>query len=90
MGNFLSTNSSGVEEVASQASGAYKYPPSGGGSFFANHFIMGGEKFDSPQPEAFLFGENVDLNFLGGKPGMSCLKAVFLHTSCHNLMISKL
>jgi hypothetical protein len=65
MGNLLSTGTGGVEEVASQASGAYKYPPSSGGSFFANHFIMGGEKFDSPQPEAFLFGENGDLNFLG-------------------------
>ena len=39
-----------------------------GGVFFANHFIMGGEKFDSPQPESFLFGENSDLNFLGGQP----------------------
>ena len=29
---------------------------------------MGGEKFDSPQPESFLFGENSDLNFLGGQP----------------------
>ena len=29
---------------------------------------MGGEKFDTPQPEAFLFGENSDLNFLGTKP----------------------
>lgn len=68
MGNLLSTGHGGVEEVTSQASGMYKYPPTSGGSFFANHFIMGGEKFDSPQPEAFLFGENADLNFLGGKP----------------------
>ena len=29
---------------------------------------MGGEKFDSPQPESFLFGDNSDLNFLGSKP----------------------
>ena len=29
---------------------------------------MGGEKFDSPQPESFLFGENSDLNFLGNQP----------------------
>jgi hypothetical protein len=38
------------------------------GSYFANYFIMGGERFDSPQPEAYLFGENADLNFLTGKP----------------------
>ena len=29
---------------------------------------MGGERFDSQQPEAFLFGENSDLNFLGNRP----------------------
>lgn len=29
---------------------------------------MGGERFDTPQPEAYLFGENADLNFLGSKP----------------------
>ncbi|KAI4460701.1 mahogunin [Holotrichia oblita] len=26
---------------------------------------MGGERFDTPQPEAYLFGDNSDLNFLG-------------------------
>lgn len=29
---------------------------------------MGGERFDMSQPEAYLFGENLDLNFLGSKP----------------------
>lgn len=29
---------------------------------------MGGERFDTQQPEAFLFGENTDLNFLGSRP----------------------
>ncbi|PRD21206.1 UNVERIFIED_CONTAM: RING finger protein [Trichonephila clavipes] len=38
------------------------------GKYFASHFIMGGEKFQTQQPEAYLFGENMDLNFLGGKP----------------------
>ncbi|XP_048179439.1 E3 ubiquitin ligase RNF157 isoform X3 [Corvus hawaiiensis] len=37
-------------------------------SYFANHFIMGGEKFDSTHPEGYLFGENSDLNFLGNRP----------------------
>eukprot|EP00058_Branchiostoma_floridae_P021670 XP_002607160.1 hypothetical protein BRAFLDRAFT_118649 [Branchiostoma floridae] len=32
------------------------------------HFIMGGERFDTTQPEAYLFGENSDLNFLGNRP----------------------
>jgi hypothetical protein len=34
-----------------------RYPPKSG-NYFSTHFIMGGEKFDSPQPESFLFGEN--------------------------------
>lgn len=38
------------------------------GNYFANYFIMGGEKFDAPQPEAYLFGDNMDLNFLGNRP----------------------
>lgn len=29
---------------------------------------MGGERFDTSQPEAYLFGENADLNFLGSRP----------------------
>lgn len=38
------------------------------GNYFGSHFIMGGEKFDTPQPESYLFGENADLNFLGSRP----------------------
>ena len=29
---------------------------------------MGGEKFETTQPETYLFGENADLNFLGNRP----------------------
>lgn len=38
------------------------------GNYFSTHFIMGGEKFDTPQPEAYLFGENMDLNFFSKCP----------------------
>lgn len=38
------------------------------GNYFASHFFMGGEKFDTPHPEGYLFGENIDLNFLGNRP----------------------
>ena len=83
MGNFLSRVNAATEAVAegdltngsgngsgngNGAASAYRFPPKSGTSYFANHFIMGGEKFDSPQPESFLFGENSDLNFLGSKP----------------------
>lgn len=53
------------------------------GTYFGTHFIMGGERFDTPQPEAYLFGENGDLNFLGSRPtavGVSLMLTFFLHT----------
>ncbi|XP_067939540.1 E3 ubiquitin-protein ligase MGRN1-like [Watersipora subatra] len=57
----------GVQEVSIASSNAYKWPPKSG-NYFGSHFIMGGERFDSQPPEAFLFGENSDLNFLGNRP----------------------
>ena len=68
MGAFTSRQIADVEEADNVSNNAYKYPPRGQGNFFGSHFIMGGERFDTPQPESFLFGENVDLNFLGSKP----------------------
>lgn len=49
---------------------SYHYPPFSflTGNYFASHFFMGGEKFDTPHPEGYLFGENMDLNFLGNRP----------------------
>ncbi|XP_060528023.1 probable E3 ubiquitin-protein ligase MGRN1 [Cylas formicarius] len=68
MGALLSTRQrDGVEEVDVNTSHAYKYPPRSG-NYFGSHFIMGGERFDTPQPESYLFGENSDLNFLGSRP----------------------
>lgn len=38
---------------------------------------MGGERFDTPQPESYLFGENSDLNFLGSRPTpVSCVNCL--------------
>ncbi|XP_033923382.1 E3 ubiquitin ligase RNF157 isoform X1 [Melopsittacus undulatus] len=67
MGALSSRQNAGVEEVDVPANSVYRYPPRSG-SYFANHFIMGGEKFDSTHPEGYLFGENSDLNFLGNRP----------------------
>ncbi|XP_011307370.1 probable E3 ubiquitin-protein ligase MGRN1 [Fopius arisanus] len=67
MGSLTSRQNAGVEEVDIVSNHAYKYPPRSG-SYFGSHFIMGGERFDTPQPEAYLFGENPDLNFLGSRP----------------------
>ncbi|KAG5337432.1 RN157 ligase, partial [Acromyrmex charruanus] len=67
MGSLTSRQNAGVEEVDITSNHAYKYPPRSG-SYFGSHFIMGGERFDTPQPEAYLFGENADLNFLGSRP----------------------
>ena len=38
------------------------------GNYFSSHFIMGGEKFKTVDPESFLFGDNSDLNYLNNKP----------------------
>uniref|UniRef100_A0A674NJK2 E3 ubiquitin-protein ligase n=1 Tax=Takifugu rubripes TaxID=31033 RepID=A0A674NJK2_TAKRU len=67
MGSLTSRQNIGVEEVDIPSSSVYRYPPKSG-SYFASHFIMGGEKFDSTHPEGYLFGENTDLNFLGTRP----------------------
>ncbi|ALC49800.1 CG9941 [Drosophila busckii] len=67
MGNFVSRQNAAVEEADHPTNHAYKYPPRMG-NFFGSHFIMGGERFDTPQPESYLFGENADLNFLGSRP----------------------
>lgn len=72
MGSYVSQlrrRSANGEEVDSTASqSAYLYPPKNGCNFFAPHFIMGGERFETCQPEMYLFGDNLDINFLGGKP----------------------
>lgn len=67
MGAITSRQHAGVEEVDIISNHAYKYPPRSG-NYFGSHFIMGGERFDTPQPESYLFGENTDLNFLGSRP----------------------
>ncbi|XP_017558130.1 E3 ubiquitin ligase RNF157 isoform X1 [Pygocentrus nattereri] len=67
MGALTSRQNAGVEEVDIPSNSVYRYPPKTG-SYFASHFIMGGEKFDSSHPEGYLFGENTDLNFLGNRP----------------------
>ncbi|KAG6448689.1 hypothetical protein O3G_MSEX005649 [Manduca sexta] len=67
MGALTSRQHAGVEEADVTSNHAYKYPPRSG-NYFGSHFIMGGERFDTPQPEAYLFGENADLNFLGSRP----------------------
>ncbi|XP_034069383.1 E3 ubiquitin ligase RNF157 isoform X5 [Gymnodraco acuticeps] len=67
MGALISRQNIGVEELDIPSSSVYRYPPKSG-SYFASHFIMGGEKFDSTHPEGYLFGENTDLNFLGTRP----------------------
>lgn len=73
MGQYLSRAVAGRDprDGESESGGTsaltYRYPPKNGAPYFANHFIMGGEKFDQPQPESFLFGENSDLNNLGSR-----------------------
>lgn len=39
------------------------------GLYFGDHFVMGGEEFEALDPEAFLFGEMGDLDYLSRMPG---------------------
>eukprot|EP01137_Pigoraptor_chileana_P022886 Opistho-2@88330 len=57
--NGIEVAESGLVEPAQ----AYRYPPMEG-SYFGSHFIMGGTRFPSFDPEAYLFGPLSDLNFL--------------------------
>ncbi|XP_021960253.1 E3 ubiquitin-protein ligase MGRN1 isoform X2 [Folsomia candida] len=66
MGTWWSRPNSENSEVESPPT-AFRYP-SKTGNYFGTHFIMGGERFETPQPEQYLFGDNTDLNFLGSKP----------------------
>ena len=72
MGNYIpSMNRLNIGRSGEDSDGgtqAYLYPPKSGGAYFTPHFILGGERFETSQPEMYLFGENMDLNFLGGKP----------------------
>ncbi|KAF2361958.1 Zinc finger RING-type [Trinorchestia longiramus] len=68
MGGFQSRQNAGVQILdLGGANSAYRYPPRMG-NYFSSHFIMGGERFDTAIPEMYLFGENMDLNFLGSRP----------------------
>ncbi|CAG2113995.1 unnamed protein product [Medioppia subpectinata] len=68
MGNLWSGGPNGrPEESVGLGWSAYCYPPKTG-QYFSTHFIMGGERFETCAPEAYLFGENMDLNFLGSHP----------------------
>nr|XP_039255427.1 E3 ubiquitin-protein ligase MGRN1-like isoform X1 [Styela clava] len=67
MGSYLSRSNGEIQELDISTNSAYRYPPKAG-NYFSSHFIMGGNKFETMQPEAYLFGENSDLNFLGPKP----------------------
>ncbi|XP_038068164.1 probable E3 ubiquitin-protein ligase MGRN1 [Patiria miniata] len=67
MGGLTSMQRSNVQELDISASAAYRYPPKTG-CYFGSYFSMGGQRFDTPQPEAYLFGENSDLNYLSSRP----------------------
>ena len=84
MGQLLSRHTDEtVENVQHTHEQHYFYPPRGGGrvtvismrnhvtslgNYFGAHFLLGGDKFDIAQPEAFLFGENADLRMLAHVP----------------------
>ena len=68
MGNFWSNTDANENQENSSSHHYYYYPPKNGARYFGSTFIMGNDKFEMTQPESYLFGENCDLNYLGGKP----------------------
>ena len=67
MGNLIRGSGSGSSEESSEfASLEYNYPPKNGHNYFSNTFIMGSDRFsrETSALESYLFGENLDLNFL--------------------------
>lgn len=52
------------------------------GPFFGSHFLMGGERYEVGKPEAFLFGENSDLDFLEGKPAQVMFFLNYISSLC--------
>uniref|UniRef100_A0A914LZG2 RING-type E3 ubiquitin transferase n=1 Tax=Meloidogyne incognita TaxID=6306 RepID=A0A914LZG2_MELIC len=64
----------------------------GGGntSFFGNHFLMGGELYDTSKQEVFLFGAQQDLELLDGRPVKfpHCPKGVTDSVSVLNALIN--
>ncbi|KAL1243104.1 E3 ubiquitin ligase [Trichinella spiralis] len=64
MGISTSRSSHSLGDGSQSPTFSYKFPPKTS-SFFGTHFMLGEERFETPQPESFLFGENLDLNFLG-------------------------
>ncbi|KFD51545.1 hypothetical protein M513_07595 [Trichuris suis] len=67
MGVAFGRHATPADEDAPNFSNSYKYLLRSG-CYFGNHFMLGDERFETSQPECFLFGENKDLNFLCRKP----------------------
>ncbi|XP_028845514.1 putative E3 ubiquitin-protein ligase MGRN1 isoform X2 [Denticeps clupeoides] len=67
MGSRLSRRVAGVENIDIQTNYNYHFPPKTG-NYFSSHFFIAGERFDTPHPDGYLFGENTELKFLGNRP----------------------
>ncbi|KAK1343810.1 hypothetical protein QTO34_014363 [Cnephaeus nilssonii] len=67
MGSILSQRIVGVEDIDFQANSAYCYLPKCG-NYFDTHFLWEVRSLTPPHPKGYLFGGNLDLNFLGNRP----------------------
>jgi len=65
MGSYFSRSEDRVQNLNDSTS-QNVFPPVSG-SYFAPYYYMGNEKFQTTQPESYLFGDNVDLQYLGPK-----------------------
>lgn len=53
---------------ARRAQGLYRYSPSSDEQYFSSHYYLGHRRFETGEPELFLFGDLQDLNYLPPKP----------------------
>jgi len=65
MGSYFSRSEERVQNL-DESTSQNVFPPVSG-SYFAPYYYMGNEKFQTTQPESYLFGDNVDLQYLGPK-----------------------
>ncbi|XP_019849223.1 PREDICTED: E3 ubiquitin-protein ligase MGRN1-like [Amphimedon queenslandica] len=47
----------------------YTYPPREGQQYFSNHYHLGSRKFETGDPEHFLFSDLSDVNYMTSPPG---------------------
>lgn len=68
MGAGHSRNRVDISNTQIGSNHPYTYPPPTGGDYFTSHYHLGSKKFETADPEKFLFGDISDVNYLTQSP----------------------